>query len=138
MSGKKGLAAGFLLGRGGAPSTRPNSTPTGDDDSRRLREAARNVHTATVTELVRLGANVEAADNMAGLTSLMMAAHLGQTATVTELVRLGADMNARRPGGRTLLDITRDVSTAAEIRRLQAASRGGRVRPRRPPPRCRE
>jgi len=64
--------------------------------------AAQKGHTATVGELVRLGANVEAADNV-GWTSLMWAAHRGHTATVSELVRLSANVEAAAIDGRTSL-----------------------------------
>ena len=47
-------------------------------------------HTATVTELAALGADVKAADNE-GKTAVMLAAAEGHTATVNELVGLGAD-----------------------------------------------
>ena len=53
-------------------------------------KAATSGHTATVTELAKLGADVKAAAND-GQTAIMAAAAGGHTATVTELVGLGAD-----------------------------------------------
>ncbi len=59
-----------------------------------LHMAARNGHTATVAELIRLGADVNAR-NSNDDASIHLAAEGGHTATVIELVRLGADVNAK-------------------------------------------
>ncbi len=83
-----------------------------------LIHAAYKGRTATAAELVRLGADINAKDNVRacegaelgsthrglprtlrvlqdGWTALMDAASQGHTATVAELVRLGADLNAK-------------------------------------------
>ncbi len=71
--------------------------------------AARHGHTATVTELVRLGANPDPKNSVRiqpvlhglthalqdGFTALLDAVAYRHPATVAELGRLGADMNAR-------------------------------------------
>ncbi len=55
--------------------------------------AAEYGHSATVTALAGLGADVKAADND-GRTAVILAAQGGHTATVTALAELGADVKA--------------------------------------------
>jgi hypothetical protein len=91
--------------------TRPVVLYVLQDGVTALMSAIINQHTATAAELMRLGADVNATDNVrvswgrtsvtAALrvqqrwTALMFAAFYGITTTAADLVRHGADLNAR-------------------------------------------
>jgi uncharacterized protein len=75
---------------------------------------------ATVAELVKRGAPVNAPERVAGQTPLMFAASEGRTASVRELLSHGADVSARTEVIDVLKELVVDREAQARFRQAQA------------------
>lgn len=75
----------------------------GQDSDQALIDAARKGNTEEVKKLINKGANVNAKDDILGLTALMWAAGLGYADTVQALLDKGANVNAKGENGQTAL-----------------------------------
>jgi tetratricopeptide (TPR) repeat protein len=94
------------------------NAPSGFDTS--LLEAARTGDTAAVQQLLRKGANVNAARND-GVTPLYAASHEGHADAVKLLLAAGANVNAAANGGFTPLMAASEQGHADVVQLLKAA-----------------
>jgi ankyrin repeat protein len=68
-----------------------------------------------VKDLLAKGADVNAKENIVGLTALMDAALHGNAEVVRALLAKGADVNAKTKNGRTALSFAEKIDTASEL-----------------------
>lgn len=106
------------------------------EDSPLLCSAAAMGDIDAVEALLTAGADVNAR-GMLGLTPAMVVAWIGRnpehSQVLERLIQAGADLSLREPGGRTALDLTRDIpnKTAMQILERAHAPSGRPATPRR-------